>query len=115
MDGERYLVGAANWTFDEFFGRLERLTKVGAPRVKLPSKLALVGARGLSALYTRWKLAPPVEPTEVEMADYFWYVDARKAQRELGFAPRDPQETLLDTVNYVRANFLGSGAFKNAG
>ena len=114
-DGERYLLGAANWTFDEFFGRLERLTKVGAPRVKLPSKLALVGARGLNALYTRWKLAPPVEPTEVEMADYFWYVDASKARRELGFAPRDPQETLLDTVNYVRANFLGSGAFKNAG
>ena len=22
--GERYLLGAANWTFDEFFGRLER-------------------------------------------------------------------------------------------
>ncbi len=39
----------------------------------------------------------------------------RRPARELGFAPRDPQETLLDTVNYVRANFLGSGAFKNAG
>ncbi|MCA1616323.1 MAG: NAD-dependent epimerase/dehydratase family protein, partial [Acidobacteria bacterium] len=25
--GERYLVGAANWSFDKFFGRLERLTK----------------------------------------------------------------------------------------
>src|ERR1700754_605853 len=25
--GERYLLGAANWTFSKFFGRLERLTK----------------------------------------------------------------------------------------
>ena len=38
--GERYLLGAANWTFSKFFGRLERLTKVSAPRLALPSKLA---------------------------------------------------------------------------
>ncbi|MBJ6954640.1 Rossmann-fold NAD(P)-binding domain-containing protein, partial [Vibrio cholerae] len=25
--GDRYLLGAANWTFRDFFGRLERLTK----------------------------------------------------------------------------------------
>ena len=49
------------------------------------------------------------------MADYFWYLDSSKAARELGFAPRDPQETLLDTVNYVRENFLGGAAFTNAG
>src|SRR6185436_1903243 len=29
--GERYLMGAANWTFSKFFGRLERLTQVSAP------------------------------------------------------------------------------------
>ncbi len=114
-DGERYLLGAVNWTFSEFFGRLERLTKVAAPRLTLPSKLAVTGARGLNTLYRRWKLASPVEPSEIEMADHFWYVDASKARRELGFSPRDPQETLLETVNYVRENFLGSGAFRNTG
>ena len=25
--GERYLLGSVNWTFNKFFGRLERLTK----------------------------------------------------------------------------------------
>jgi dihydroflavonol-4-reductase len=112
--GERYLLGAANWTFDRFFGRLERITKVSAPFISLPSKLSLAGARGLSALYKHWKLAPPVEPTEIEMADYFWYLDASKARAELGFDPRDPQDTLLDTVTYVRENFLGNAAFSNA-
>jgi dihydroflavonol-4-reductase len=113
--GERYLLGAANWTFDKFFGRLERITKVSAPFISLPSKLSLAGARGLSALYKHWKLAPPVEPTEIEMADYFWYLDASKARDALGFEPRDPQDTLLDTVSYVRKNFLGGGAFRHAG
>jgi dihydroflavonol-4-reductase len=112
--GERYLLGAANWTFEEFFGRLERLTKVDAPRLALPSKLTLAGARGLHALYKHWKLAPPVEPAEIEMADHFWYLDSSKAAHELGFAPRDPALTLNDTVNYVRANFLGDSAFSRA-
>jgi dihydroflavonol-4-reductase len=111
--GGRYLLGAANWTFDRFFGRLERITKVPAPFISLPSKLSLAGARGLNALYKHWKLAPPVEPAEIEMADYFWYLDASKARAALGFDPRDPQETLLDTVNYVRENFLGHAAFRS--
>jgi dihydroflavonol-4-reductase len=112
--GERYLLGSANWTFERFFGRLERITKVPAPFLSLPSKLSLTGARAISSLYKHWKLAPPVEPTEIEMADYFWYLDASKARAELGFDPRDPQETLLDTVTYVRENFLGHAAFRNA-
>jgi dihydroflavonol-4-reductase len=111
--GERYLLGAANWTFEKFFARLERLTKISAPRLTLPSRLAVSGARGLHALYRHWKLAPPVQPTEVEMADYFWYLDSSKAERDLGFTPRDPSETLHDTVVYVRKNFLGSEAFKD--
>jgi dihydroflavonol-4-reductase len=112
--GGRYLLGAANWTFDKFFGRLERITKVPAPFVSLPSKLAVAGARGISSLFKQWKLSPPVEPAEIEMAEYFWYLDSTKAERELGFSPRDPQETLLDTVAHVRENFLGGAAFGKA-
>jgi dihydroflavonol-4-reductase len=113
--GERYLLGSANWTFDKFFGRLARITKVPAPFLSLPSKLSLTGARAINSLYKHWKLAPPVEPAEIEMADYFWYLDASKARTDLGFDPRDPQETLLDTVTYVRENFLGHAAFRNTG
>ena len=110
-NGERYLLGAANWSFEKFFARMERLTKTPAPRLSLPTRLAVTGSQAISALYRHWKLAPPVEAESVEMAEYFWYLDATKATEELAFDPRDPQETLLDTVTYVRENFLGSGAF----
>lgn len=109
--GERYLVGTVNWTFAEFFARLERLTKVSAPRLSFPSRLAVGGAQAIHSLYRHWKLAPPVQPAEIEMADYFWYLDSSKAENELGFAPRDPQETLHETVTYARENFLGRSAF----
>jgi dihydroflavonol-4-reductase len=112
--GERYLLGAANWTFEKFFGRLERLTKVPAPFLSLPSTLAVAGSKAVSSLFKKWKLAPPIEPTEIEMAEYFWYLDSSKAERELSFSPREPSETLLDTVTYVRENFLGGEAFGKA-
>jgi dihydroflavonol-4-reductase len=112
--GERYLLGAVNWTFTEFFGRLERLTKVPGPLLSLPSKLAVSGARAFESLFRHWDMAPPIEPGEIEMAEHFWYLDASKAARDLGFKPRDQSETLLDTVKYVRENFLGNSVFQNA-
>jgi dihydroflavonol-4-reductase len=104
--GERYLLGSANWTFEKFFQRLERLTKVRAPRFSFPTRLAVAGSQIIHAFYKQWDKAPPVEPAAVEMAEYFWYLDSSKAERELGFSPRDPGETLLDTVKYLRENFL---------
>lgn len=109
--GERYLLGAANWTFSKFFGRLERLTKVSAPRLALPSKLAITGAQLVDSFFRQWDLTSPVEPGAIEMAQYFWYLNCSKAARELAFKPRDPGETLHDTVVYLRENFLGGNAF----
>lgn len=109
--GERYLLGAANWTFDKFFGRLERISKVAAPRLALPRTLNIFGARGLNAFYKNRNWASPVEPEEIEQAEHFWYFTSEKAERELAFTTRDPQETLQDTVTYVRRNFIGNAAF----
>jgi dihydroflavonol-4-reductase len=109
---EKYLLGAANWTFDEFFGRLKRLSGVSAPMIKVPKKLAVAGANILDSLFKNWNKTPPVEAKAVEMAEYFWYFDSGKAEEELDFTPRDPQETLQDTISYLRENFLGEGVFK---
>jgi dihydroflavonol-4-reductase len=108
--GERYLMGAANWTFSKFFGRLERLTKISAPKIALPSKLMVTGSQLVDAFFKQWNFASPVEPGAIEMAQHFWYVNCNKAARELGFRPRDPGETLHDTVTYLKENFLGRGA-----
>jgi dihydroflavonol-4-reductase len=112
--GERYLVGGYNWTFEELFGRLERLTKVAAPRLKSRGPLPLMATRAQAALYRHWGRRPPVEPQSVEMAEHFWFFDSGKAARELGFAPRDATDTLHDTVKYIRENLLSNDAFAKA-
>lgn len=114
--GARYLVGGYNWTFAEFLGRLERLTKVPGPMLKARGMLPLLATRAQAAMYRHWGRTPPLEPQSVEMAEYFWYFDSGKAARELGFIPRDATDTLFDTVTYIRTNLLGNGALsKKAG
>ncbi len=110
--GERYLLGAVNWTVAEFFARLERLTGVSAPLFKVPKSVAIAGSNFISSLYKTFDKPAPFEASEVEMGEYFWYFDSSKAEEELGFSTRNPQETLLDTIKYLRENFLGEGVFQ---
>jgi len=100
--GERYLLGGPNWTTKEFFARLGRIASVAPPRLTLPASWARWSAGVLEEVY-RWRgKQPPVERISVEMAQHYWWIDASKAERELGFAARDPQLTLVDTVAYLR-------------
>ena len=108
--GARYLVGAVNWTFAELFGRLERLTKIPGPKLKITGDFPFLASRAQAALYRKLGRKVPVEPQSVEMAQYFWYFDSGKASRELGFQPRDPADTLRDTVKYIREHLLGNSA-----
>ncbi len=108
--GERYLLGGPNWTFSTFFGRLERLAKVPGPRLRVPAAWARFGATAMQELANWRGVAPSVDRISVEMSEHFWYVDSSRAEQELGFSARDPQETLLDTIRYLRKHFLGQVA-----
>lgn len=98
--GERYILNAHNVTLSGFFQRLERISGVRAPLFKLPASRPV--ALGIGKLFTKAVEAiggtAPVDEVSLEMAQYYWYCDAAKAERELGFSPRDPGETLRDTV-----------------
>ncbi len=99
--GERYLLGGANMSFKELFSRLARLTDVPAPKVTLPSAVNVAGSRLLEKFHTWRGSETPLDPRSAEMGERFWYCDASKAERELGFSARDPQETLFETVRWL--------------
>ena len=107
--GERYLLGGANMTFADFLRRLERISHVDAPRVRLPGPLTVAGSRLLERWHAWRGSETPLDPRSTEMGERFWYVDASKAEAELGFTARDPQETLHDTVRWLRENVRGRG------
>ncbi len=99
--GERYILNAKNMTIAAFFQRLERLTGVKAPLLRMPASRSL--ALGANRLFSRAVRAiggtPPVDELTVELGQYYWYCTSEKAERELGWSARDPGETLRDTVD----------------
>ena len=95
--GGKHLMGV-NMSMSDFFGRLERISGVPAPRLRLPSKLNVLGAKVLEKLADVRGREPALDAASVEIAEHWFWLDARKAERELGFVARDPQETLQDTV-----------------
>jgi len=112
--GERYLLGGANMSFADFFARLARLSGVSAPALRLPSAVNVAGAHLLGRWHDWRGSEAPISPEEVEMGEHFFYVDSRKAERELGFTARDPQETLHDTVAWLDRHVRSQGARRPA-
>ncbi|HEY1906291.1 MAG TPA: NAD-dependent epimerase/dehydratase family protein [Myxococcaceae bacterium] len=95
--GGKHLMGV-NMSMSEFFGRLERISGVAAPRLRLPSKVNVAGAKLLEKLAEVRGREPSLDAASVDIGEHWFWVDSRKAERELGFVARDPQETLQDTV-----------------
>ncbi len=101
--GERYLLGAANLTLADYYARLARIAELPAPKMTIPA----VGGRLMGWLPVGVKQAVAdkfgADTFELEMASHYWYLDNAKAQRELHWSPRDPGETLGDTVRDLRS------------
>ena len=96
----RHLLGV-NMTMDEFFGRISRLSGVRPPWLKLPSAANVLGAQLLERLADWRGTEAALDPQEVEIGEHWFWLDASKAEAELGFRARDAQETLHDTVQYI--------------
>jgi dihydroflavonol-4-reductase len=98
--GERYLLNAKNMTIAAYFQRLSRLSGVPAPVLRLPRGrgFALGAHRALKEAMGWIGREPSVDEVSVEMAQCYWYCDSQKAQKELGWKPREPGETLRETI-----------------
>lgn len=96
--GKRYLLGAINLPFSEFYARLARLVDRKPPALTAPRAFRQVleflpdlGKDGFGFGFT-------VDRVGMEQACVFWYLDDALAKAELGWSPRDPSDTLRDTV-----------------
>ena len=104
--GERHLLGAVNWEFEEFFARLGRIAHKPPPWLRLPNAVQVFGAHALERWARDRGREPDLPAADVEMGACWFFIDSSKAERVLGFKPRDPVETLTETVRYVREHFL---------
>jgi dihydroflavonol-4-reductase len=102
--GESFLLGATNLSIVEFLERLEQITGIPRPKLPIPGKAAVIGAHLLNRTMKALGKKAAVDPVSVEMAQYYWYIDSARAEEQLDWQPRSPNETLRDTVRWIQKN-----------
>jgi len=104
--GERYILGNArgNWPLKKAFAVLEEITRVPAPKHRIPYFVALVAAH-LSETISAFTGKPPRAPLAgVRMARYKMFFNPAKAIRELALPQTPPEQALADAVEWFRRN-----------
>ncbi len=92
---------------EHFFVMLEEISGVPRPRFVLPYRPAWWLATAVHRLGVALRGEPPhllPDPVVVEMAAHYWGARSLHAAADLGYKPRDPRETLRDTVEWLLEN-----------
>jgi dihydroflavonol-4-reductase len=100
--GQRYLLTGHNLTYDRFFGLLARTARRPIFRVRLPGPVAQLGAR-LAGCLARPGKRPYLTPGQARLLERFFWFDAARAHRELGYRARPLTQTLHDTFSFWKA------------
>jgi len=102
--GERYLLGAENLTLKEMLDTLAKITGLSAPKLKIPHGLAL-GVAYANTVFSRLLGREPGIPVEgVKIAQHMMFVNAKRAQKELGFKPGSVAAALERAVRWYADN-----------
>lgn len=103
--GQRYLVGAANWHFPDFYSRLARLS--GRPAIPSTPRIATRLLRWIPDLGRDGFLTGyPLTRADADLSAHFWWLDDTLARTDLNWAPRDPLNTLSDTITDLQQRGL---------
>jgi len=100
--GARHLLGAENVTVEELVDRLSRLTGVRVPKFSPPAGLQVLASAALAPMARLLGREPMVDPATAAMAQLHWFASGERARKVLGFVPRTADETLADTVGFLR-------------
>lgn len=90
-------------SLEHYFTLLEQASGVSKPQKCLPASIAWCAAVASKFIFSALhKKSPWPDPVLVEMASKYWNTKSLYAQQDLNFIPRNPEQTLKDTVEWIR-------------
>lgn len=102
-----YHLCGTTYRIEDFFKTVAELGHVPPPKLQLPSFAAKLLAKTSGLLDS---ILPPrphpflPDPVVFEMASKHWGLKSLYAKQDLGFVSRNPEETLRDTIAWLREN-----------
>ena len=100
--GQRYLLAGENVMTDQLLTRAAAIAGVRAPRFRPPMPLVHGVVRAVELISRVRRRPAPLTRDVLRIVNrYAWY-DASKARAELGWGPRLLDQTLADTIEWLR-------------
>ncbi len=113
--GETYILGGERISLEQVYRLVKDCTRTYAPLVRLPTPLALVGARLAEWYYQVSRTRPKFTRYAIETVCSNSHISSDKARHELGYLPRSLTKTIHDTVAWWQANETRTRASLRAG
>ena len=101
--GRRYILGGTNILLREFHDLLAKIAGRRPPRIRLHPKPAEWLARAGRIYYRVQGKKPFVDVSDVRMGKQHWFYDYSRAREELGLVCRSPEESLRETIDWLRS------------
>jgi dihydroflavonol-4-reductase len=98
--GERYILGGRNMTLREILVALANICGRPAPRIRLPHAVALLAAYVDQVISGALSREPKIPLEGVRMSRNAMFVDASKAERDLGFRAGSVEAALERAVHW---------------
>ena len=103
-NGENYLLGGENVSFNQFFKILSDVSGIRKKMVHIPAGVLSVVA-SLFELWTHISGRPPLITKQwLKRFMYNWNVSSDKALHELGYNPRSLNDGLRNTITWLKKN-----------
>jgi dihydroflavonol-4-reductase len=104
-NGERYILSGENITIRNLFERIAGLAGVKAPSIYLPKPVVFAIGKTGDLLEKIGRKGPLNSETAWTSLLFHWY-DHAKAKAELGFSPRPAQDSLKESVDWMKQQGL---------
>jgi dihydroflavonol-4-reductase len=106
--GERYILGGADMTLERILALVAKHCDRKPPWLRLP-RASIYPVAVISEIIARiTRKEPRVTLDGLRMAKKHMYFSSRKAERELGYRWRPPEQAIVDALGWFRGNgYLG--------
>ncbi len=101
-EGNNYLLGGTDMSFNEFVNKIADKLNVKATKVQLPNFLLMALAKAKNLISNITHKEPDITPESVAIISDLYACDAAKARDELNYQTRDFTETLNDTIAFLK-------------
>lgn len=102
--GESYILSGEQITVHELMSYLEKITGMGAPKVKMPLWLVKEVSKVAPMYYKLTKNKPLFTSYSIEVLNSNCNISSAKAQKELNFSSRTLKESIRDSVEWFKEN-----------